>query len=88
MPNGRRSHLYLPIGVLKVVIYNDFSFSIQLSNGPSCDSICTLILLLDTDLIWHDVLLGQAHIYYTFQSWFFAYKVVSDISWLSDEAFA
>ena len=28
MSNGRRSHLYLPIGVLKVVRYDDFSFSL------------------------------------------------------------
>lgn len=67
----------------------------QLSNGPSCDSICMLTLLRDTDLVWHVLLLGQAHTYYTFgswfckfQSWFFVCKVVSYVSCLYDEAFA
>ena len=60
-------------------------FRIQLSNGPSYDIICMLTLLRDTDHIWHDLLLGQAHTYYT--SWFYVCKVVSYISWLHDEAF-
>lgn len=39
MPNGRRSHLYLQIGVLKVVRYDDFSFSLIWRNPDLASSL-------------------------------------------------